>query len=154
MVYDFQYLPFSLGDILTWTVQTAAQADGKNYRPEVIGYRCRLTHPHPMQPFILPGRERNFLGELREAFRFNPMGLEVRDVTATKRPEADPTEYGRDLQRLREDSVAGIDLRHQNRFFFHHVACHETLNRHHAAGKSIPLLAAPGKTARATARLI
>lgn len=90
MVYDFQYLPFSLGDILTWTVQTAVQADGKNYRPEVIGYRCRLTHPHPMQPFILPGRERNYLGELREAFRFNPMGLEVRDVTATKRPEATP----------------------------------------------------------------
>jgi len=154
MVYDFQFLPFSLGDILTWTVQTAVQAESKNWRPKAIGHRCHLFHPHPMQPFILPGREKHYLGELSEAFRFNPLGLEVKDVAGRPSSEPDPTEYTRDLQRLQKDSGHGIDLHNQTRFFFTHVACHENLNRHHARGKSVPLLQAPQEIARATAQLI
>lgn len=154
MVYDFQFLPFSLGDILTWTVQAAVQADQKDWKPAGMGYRCRLTHPHPMQPFVLPGNERNYLGELREAFQFNPLGLEVKELTGRQRPPFDPTDYARDLDRLRRDISEGIDIREQTRFFFKHVACHENLNQRHAKGKAVPLLRAPEDTARTTARLI
>jgi len=154
MVYDFQFLPFSLGDILTWTVQAAVQADQKDWKPAVMGYRCRLTQPHPMQPFVLPGKERKYLGELREAFRFNPLGLEVKELTGRQCPPFDPTDYARDLDRLRRNSSGGIDIREQTRFFFKHVACHENLNQRHAMGKAVPLLRAPEETARTTARLI
>jgi hypothetical protein len=154
MVYDFQYLPFSLGDILTWTVQTAVQADQKKWKPEGMGYRCRLTQPHPMQPFVLPGKERKYLGELREAFRFNPLGLEVKELTGRQRPPFDPTDYARDLDRLRRNSSEGIDIREQTQLFFNHVASHDNLNRHHAAGRVIPLLQAPGSIAKDTARMI
>ncbi|NCY22622.1 hypothetical protein EBX31_11800, partial [bacterium] len=115
-------MPFSLGDILTWTVQAAVQADQKNWKPEGMGYRCRLTQPHPMQPFVLPGKERKYLGELKEAFRFNPLGLEVKDLTRGQCPPFDPTDYARDLDRLRRNSSEGIDIRDQTRFFFNHVA--------------------------------
>jgi hypothetical protein len=154
MVYDFQYLPFSLGDILTWTIQTAVQAEEKIWKPQELGYRCRLTHAHPMQPFILPGKEKHYLGELREAFRFNPLGLEVKDVTGRTSAREDPTDYGRDLQRLHQDSDCGLDLHNQTKFFFTHVACHENLNRHHARGKKVPRLKAPPEIAEATAQLI
>jgi hypothetical protein len=154
VIYDFQYMPFSLGDILTWTVQAAVQADQKNWKPEGMGYRCRLTQPHPMQPFVLPGKERKYLGELKEAFRFNPLGLEVKELTGRQRPPFDPTDYARDLDLLRRNSSEGIDIRDQTRFFFNHVACHDNLNRHHAAGRVIPLLQAPDSIAKDTARLV
>ena len=74
MIYDFQYLPFSLGDILTWTVHLTVQAQEANWKPKEIRYRHQLRYPHPMQPFIHAGKGEKYLGELPEAFLFNPLG--------------------------------------------------------------------------------
>ena len=69
MIYDFQYLPFSLGDILTWTVQLTVQAQEANWEPEEIRYRHQLRYPHPMQAFIHAGKGKKYLGELPEGDR-------------------------------------------------------------------------------------
>jgi len=155
MTYDFQYLPFSLGDILTWTVHLTVQAQEANWEPEEIRYRHQLGYPHPMQPFIHAGKGKKYLGELPEAFLFNPLGLktvEEKEVNPTQ--ESVLTEYGRDLQILREESRQGIDIRKQTKFFNRHVASHEKLNQYYRRGGKIPLIKAPAPIAKQTAQLI
>ena len=155
MIYDFQYLPFSLGDILTWTVHLTVQAQEAKWKPKEIRYRHQLRYSHPMQPFIQPGQGKKYLGELPEAFLFNPLGLKTVEE-AEPHPVGDCvlTEYGRDLQNLREESKQGIEIKKQTRFFIRHVASHENLNQHYRQGGKIPLVKAPLPVAKQTAKLI
>jgi hypothetical protein len=155
VIYDFQYLPFSLGDILTWTVHLAVQAQEAKWEPREIRYRHQLRYTHPMQPFIHAGEGKKYLGELPEAFLFNPLGLKtVEEKEAHPTRECVLTEYGRDLKNIREESREGIDIRKQTRFFIRHVASHANLNQYYQQGGKIPLLNAPVAIAKQTAKLI
>ena len=155
MIYDFQYLPFSLGDILTWTVHLTVQAQEANWEPEEIRYRHQLRYPHPMQAFIHAGKGKKYLGELPEAFLFNPLGLKtVEEEESHPIGECVRTEYGRDLKNLREESRRGVDIKKQTRFFTRHVASHENLNQYYRRGFKIPPLKTPLPVANQTAKLI
>lgn len=155
MTYDFQYLPFSLGDILTWTVHLTVQAQEANWEPEEIRYGHQLRYPHPMQPFIHAGKGKKYLGELPEAFLFNPLGLKtVEEEDSHPVGECIRTEYGRDLKNLREESRKGVDIKKQTRFFIRHVASHENLNQYYRRGGQIPMVQAPASIMKQTAKLI
>jgi hypothetical protein len=155
MIYDFQYLPFSLGDILTWTVHLTVQAQEANWEPKEIRYRHQLRYSHPMQPFIQPGQGKKYLGELPEAFLFNPLRLKtVEEKESHPTRDSILTEYGRNLKNLREESSRGIDIKKQTKFFIRHVASHEKLNQHYRLGGQIPLLKAPASVMKQTAKLI
>ena len=155
MFYDFQYLPFSLGDILTWTVHLTVQAQEANWEPKEIRYQHQLRYPHPMQPFIHAGKGKKYLGELPEAFLFNPLGLKTVEEKESHPPrDSVLTEYGRDLKNLREESSRGIDIKKQTRFFVRHVASHEKLNQYYRQGGQIPLVKAPASVMKQTAKLI
>ena len=155
MIYDFQYLPYSLGDILTWTVHQAMQAKMSKWEPKEIRYRHQLLYSHPMQPFVQAGQGKKYLGELPEAFLFNPLGLKtVEEKESHPTQDSILTEYGRDLKNLREESSRGIDVKKQTRFFTRHVASHEKLNQYYRQGGQIPLLKAPVPVAKETAKLI
>jgi len=155
VIYDFQYLPFSLGDILTWTVHLTVQAQEANWEPKEIQYRNQLRYTHPMQPFIHAGKGEKYLGELPEAFLFNPLGLKtVEQEESHPIGECVRTEYGRDLKNLREKSRKGIDIKKQTRFFVRHVASHEKLNQYYLRGGQIPLVKAPASIMKQTAKLI
>jgi hypothetical protein len=108
-----------------------------------------------MQPFIHAGEGKKYLGELPEAFLFNPPGLKtVEEKEAHPTRECVLTEYGRDLQNLREESRQGIDIRKQTKFFIRHVASHENLNQYYQRGGQIPLVKAPASIMKQTAKLI
>jgi hypothetical protein len=155
VIYDFQYLPFSLGDILTWTVHLTVQAQEANWKAEEVRYRHQLRYTHPMQPFIHAGKGKKYLGELPEAFLFNPLGLKtVEEKESHPTQESVLTEYGRDLQNLRQESRQGIDIKKQTKFFIRHVASHEKLNQFYRRGGQIPLVKAPASVMKQTAKLI
>jgi len=154
MIYDFQYLPFSLGDILTWSVHQAVQAKEADWQPKEIGYRCRITLPHPMQPFVKAGKGEKYLGELPEAFLFNPLGLRVTAKAGQSLREHFKTEYTADLKKLQLASTDFVDPKQQTMFFEKHVASHKKLNHFYRQNGQIPLLKAPSSVTKQTSELI
>lgn len=154
MIYDFQYLPFSLGDILTWSVHQTVQAKEAHWQPKEIRYQCQLKLPHPMQPFIKPGKGKKYLGELPEAFLFNPLGLRVAGEEGRTFREHVRTDYMRDLKKLKLGSPNVINIKDQTRFFEQHVASHKKLNDFYQKNGQIPFLQAPLSVAKQTSEMI
>jgi hypothetical protein len=162
-VYDFELLPYALGDVLTWNVQTSlrCEAGGRDHvdvfvcvdrrnpssiyqRNLVTGENCGLffselfgafgTHPRLGSIFVFHERER-LLAELR---RIAPGDALNEEVLA---------DYERVLVR-REDEGA------LNEYFIKYIYTHDEINRFAKAHGRIPLLHASAGCEPDTAGLI
>ncbi len=150
-VYDFELLPYALGDVLTWNIQTSlrCEAGGRDrvdvylcvdprypssiyQRNLVTADNCGLffselfgafgTHPRLGSIFVFHERGQ-LLAELRRAAQGDAMNAEVL------------ADYERVLGR-RDDEAA------LNEYFIKYIYTHHEINRFFAAHGRIPLLRA------------
>src|SRR6185312_15870480 len=136
-IYDFELLPYALGDVLTWNVQTAIRAVEAGCS-QVDVYVC-VDRKHPssiyQRDLVVPENCELFFHELFGAFGTHPMlgsmhvyrdrdemleALEGRALRSSHDAAA-LTDYKRVLGHL--DSEAEL-----NRYFIQYVYSHERLN--------------------------
>lgn len=148
-IYDFELLPYALGDVLTWNIQTALRCEtaGRDrvdvficvderypssiyQRNLVTEDNCGLffselfgafgTHPRLGDILVYHNRDR-LLADLRAAAAGDPLNAEVL------------ADYERVLKR-RDDEAA------LNEYFIKYIYAHDEINRFAAAEGRIPLL--------------
>jgi hypothetical protein len=148
-IYDFELVPYALGDVLTWNIQTALRCEetGRNevdlficadqrypssiyQRNLVTAENCGLffselfgafgTHPRLGNIFVFHRREQ-LLDELRRIAQGDPINTEVL------------TDYERVLDR-RDDEAA------LNAYFIKYIYTHNEINRFAETNGRIPLL--------------
>lgn len=148
-IYDFELLPYALGDVLTWNVQTASRCE-ESGRPRIDIYIC-LDPRYPagiyQRNLIVTENRGLFFSELFGAFGTHPNLNNIflfsdRDALIARMREVaagDPintealTDYERVLAR-RDDEDA------LNTYFIKYIYSHERLNAFAAARGHIPLL--------------
>jgi hypothetical protein len=147
-IYDFGLLPYALGDVLTWNVQTAVRA-AEAGRTQVDIYICadpeERAFPTQREPVI---EENAFLhlNEMLGAFGTHPF---LGDIYIYR-------SRGRVLERLRslakddallrgslleyENATSNDDDEIKVSYFRRNIFSHTRLNERHARGGAIPLL--------------
>lgn len=150
-VYDFELLPYALGDVLTWNVQTALRCEEAGRR-QVDAFIC-LDRRHPASIYqrnlVVAENSALYFNELFGAFNTHPALGNVHlfgsrdEMLDTLRGVArdDPVnaEAVADYERVlgcRDDEAA------LNTYFIKYVYSHERLNRFAARHGRIPLLTA------------
>jgi len=148
-IYDFELLPYALGDVLTWNVQTAMRCEATGRR-RIDMYIC-LDPRYPASIYqrnlIVAENCGLFFNELFGAFGTHPYLGNIflfndRDALLTRMrevAEGDPinTEVLEDYERVlahRDDEAA------LNVYFIKYIYSHERLNAFAAAEGRIPLL--------------
>lgn len=148
-IYDFELLPYALGDVLTWNIQTALRSQAAG-RPRVDAYLCvdpRYPSSIYQRSLVLKENCALFFNELFGAFGTHPTLGNI--FVFTDRDEM--------LARLRDvsrdDPVNAAELRGYeevlgkrdnadalNAYFIEYIYSHGRLNSHAAEHGAIPLL--------------
>jgi len=148
-VYDFELMPYALGDVLTWNVQTAIRCEELG-RERVDVFIC-MDERYPsslyQRDLVTADNRGLFFNELFGAFGTHPMPgnvflyrhreemLEI--LREESKDDAAILEYLADYERVlesRDDEVALIE------YFTKYIHSHERINAFAAAHGRIPLL--------------
>jgi hypothetical protein len=151
-IYDFALLPYALGDVLTWNVQTAIRA-AEAGRGQVDVYICAdPRYPSNIYQRGLVVEENSFLyfNELLGAFGTHPSLGNIHVFTsrdqmlerlrALSESDAVVLEAVHDYETTLGNSDS-LDT-HNNIYFRKYIYSHAKLNEYHAQRGAIPLLVA------------
>lgn len=148
-VYDFELMPYALGDVLTWNVQTAIRCE-EHGSEQVDMYLC-LDERHPasiyQRGFVTADNRALFFNELFGAFGSHPKPGNVflyrhreemlERLRELAKGDAVNSEYLADYERAlesRENETALIE------YFTKYIHSHERINAFAATHGKIPLL--------------
>src|SRR5258706_1502381 len=148
-VYDFEIMPYALGDVLTWNVQTAIRCEELG-RERVDAYIC-MDERHPASIFqrdlVTADNCGLFFNELFGAFGTHPkpgnvflyrrreeMLERLRAVSKGDAENSEPlADYEQTLRNRADDDVL-------IRYFTKHIHFHDRINAYAAEHGRIPLL--------------
>lgn len=149
MIYDFRILPYALGDIVIYLIQTACLKINK-IDNNAFYWRCDLKKLHPIQPNISQKNCSQMIGDLNEALIFNPFSLPVINVNHKDNTFGCKTEIDKTLNNFYQKYLKTGQVEHFHRYFNQEIASHATINKHYAIHKEIPLLKLPKKIKQLT----
>lgn len=150
-IYDFELLPYALGDVLTWNVQTALRCEVAG-RQKVDAFIC-LDHRYPASIYqrnlVVAENCSLYFNELFGAFNAHPMlgnvhvfGAREDMLDALRTIAAGDAVNAEALADYERVLAARDDEPTLNEYFIKYIYSHERLNEHAAAHGRIPLLTA------------
>ena len=150
-IYDFELLPYALGDVLTWNIQTAIRCEQLG-RDKVDMFIC-MDPRHPASIYqrnlVVSENCALFLNELMGAFGTHPclgnihlFGSRDEMIEALKRIAASDAAVAESLADYEKVLAARSNEAALNEYFIKYVYSHQTINAFAEGKGSIPLLQA------------
>ena len=150
-IYDFELLPYALGDVLTWNVQTAIRCEDLGRR-QVDMYIC-MDPRHPASIYqrnlVVSENCALFLNELLGAFGTHPMlgnihlfGSRDEMIAVLRRLAATDSAVAQSVSDYEKVLASRNDEFALNEYFIKYVYSHETINAFAEKHGRIPLLQA------------
>lgn len=149
MIYDFRILPYALGDIVIYLIQTACLNSYKT-KTKAIYWRCDLKKFHPIQPNISPKNCLQMIGDLNEALNFNPLLLPVKKANHEDDTFGCETEIDRIINKFYKNYLSSGQVEQFHNYFNTEIASHAPINKYFSIHKKIPLLKLPKNIEQAT----